>query len=264
MLTRTYLLLLLSFMLSGIHAQDCSSIIESTYFSYPANSNDSSTTHRSKDKLVEIDLRSGDSTVWKIKWTGKCTYDAEYISGSKKLEPDVRNFLKEHKFIFKVQAVTTDYFILAAYYDKIKDRPFAVDTAFFQRKTYPVSKALFQQVNSLAELKKQKFSDTSKYAVVCLYRKGKFSCSLVSGEIFFGGNIMAVLPNKSAGMFKILKEGSFEIESYAKGKSVKRTIDIRFGRKYYVRFDPVLLHSCGMEIFIEEGSDAKEDFESLL
>jgi hypothetical protein len=263
---KIYLLLFFISASNIIHAQDCAAIIESTYFSYPANSNDSGITHRSKDKLIETDLRSGDSTTWKIKWTGKCTYEAEYVSGSKKLEPDVRNYLKEHKFAFKVVTTTRDYFIIEAYNDKIKGKPFSVDTAFFQRKTYPVSKVLFQQVKSPGELKKQKFSDTSKYAVVCLYRKGQFSCSIVTGEIFFGGNLMAVLPNRSAGMFKILKEGSFEIESYAKDKdkSVKKTIKIQFGKKYYIRFDPVLFHSCGLEIFVEEGTEAKEDFESLL
>lgn len=253
------------FLLSlNIFSQECKSLEESIYFSYPKNSKDSTITVRSKDKLIETDLRTGDSMVWKIKWTGKCTYETEFVSGSKKLDPAVKSFLKENKFAFKVVQVTAQYFIAEAYLNKANGRPFYIDTAFFERKNYTVDYLLFTQVKSLADLKKQKFADTLKYAVICLYRKGKFPCSALTGAVFFDGKQMAVLPNKSAGIFKVYKEGTFEIETYIKEKSIKKTIEIQYGKTYYVRVDPVLFHSCGMEIIIDDSPEAKEEFESVL
>jgi hypothetical protein len=245
-------------------SQDCNSVIESKYFSYPANSDDSSITIRSKDRLVEKDLKTGDSTIWKIKWTSKCSYTATYVSGNRKLTYDEREYLEKQKFAFEVELVTADYFIVSSYFNKVEGKPFARDTAFFTRKNYSINKILFEPVKNPAVLKKQKFSDTSQYAVVCIYRKGKLPCLLINGEIFFGGSLMALLPNKSAAIFKVKKEGRFEIESIGKGNSLKKDIDIQFGKKYYISFDPVLLKGCRFEIFIDEEALAKEEFESLL
>jgi hypothetical protein len=261
---RLYFGLSLLFIVFDSYTQDCNVLVQSQYFSYPENSNDSTVTYRSKDRLVEKDLRTGDSTVWKIKWTSKCSYTAEYVLGNRKLSPGDREYLEKHKFAFEVESMNKDYFIASAYIDKVSGKPFSRDTAFFQRKPYALNKLLFQPVKNLAELRKQKFSDTSQYAVVCIYRKGKFPCLIIDGQIFFGGSLMAILPNKSAAIFKVKKEGKFEIESYGKDKSLKKEIDIQFGKKYYINFDPVLLKGCRFEIFIEDEKLAKEEFESLL
>lgn len=256
--------LVLFFIVSDCYTQDCNILVESKYFSYPENSNDSTVTYRTKERLVEKGLRTGDSTAWKIKWTSKCSYTAEYLFGNRNLSPADREYLEKHKFAFEVESVSKDYFIASAYIDKVSGKPFSRDTAFFQRKDYPVNKILFQPVKNLVELRKQKFSDTSQYAVVCIYRKGKLPCLLIDGQVFFGGNLMAIMPNKSAAIFKVKREGSFEVETYAKDRSVKKMIDIQFGKRYYLSFDPVLTRGCRFEIMVEDEKLTKEEFESLL
>ena len=85
-------------------------------------------------------------------------------------------------------------------------------------------------------LKKAHFSDTSKYAVLYLYRTGKFAASQVDMITYFDNNLICDSKNGSSFIFKILKEGNFELSSVSNmnKKSAVLPLSIKFGQKYYV------------------------------
>lgn len=243
-------------------AQNCGEPA-ATYYLYPKNTNDSTFVVRTRELMVETDLKTKDTTAWKLKWKDACIFSVEFLSGSKKLKPEEQEFLKSHKLIFKTAERTADYFIYESYIDKVSGNPFLVDTAFYKRKSAPVDNRLFVPVK-LSDLKKQRFSDTSKYAVVGIYRKGEFTCSAVEGLVYLNDEVIAGLKTKSAYLFKVYKEGTLKFGSSFNNKISVKNVQVQFGKRYYIQIDPVWAQSCKPELIVSDDAQAKQECESLL
>ena len=102
-------------------------------------------------------------------------------------------------------------------------------------KTGLVNNELFKQVKNPSELKRSHFSDTSKYAVLYLYRPGKLANSLGNYLVYFDESIMCIAKNNSGYIFKILKEGKFTLKSRIYKDEADLPLDIKFGSTYYVK-----------------------------
>lgn len=81
------LLLILVFPLISLSQQTnsgCSHLKELTFYAYPRNSIDQYKIVRTGNKQIEYNLKTADSTEYKVKWEKDCQYSLTYISSSEK------------------------------------------------------------------------------------------------------------------------------------------------------------------------------------
>lgn len=215
----------------------CKDLKEGIFYSYPKNTDSKYLYERTGDYQKETDLKKGDTTLWKVKWKNDCTYSIEYISGNNKTNEEAFELLKKkkHKLLFEIKRITDDYYTYASYLDKTSNLPLELDTLWLHEKINPVSNMLFEVVTKESDLRKPRFSDTAKYALLYVYRPGKITNSLAGFPLYFDNNIMCIMKNKSGYIFKILKEGTFEIGSKLMDNSSVTKLDIEFGKRYYVK-----------------------------
>ena len=234
--TQLFACLLLN--LIGFIAQaqnDCKNIKTGTFYYYPKNSTDSYLEIRDDKHLYETNLTKGDSSVYEIKWSDDCVYTLKYVSGNAEMSDEVEEFNKKHKLLFEVNKIAKDYYTFTGYIDKTSNQPVLKDTMWLNIKNNVGSNLLFQPIKSPTEIKKAHFSDTSKYAILYIYRPGKLTNSLGNYLVYFDDNIMCVAKNMSGYIFKVLKEGNFTIKSKLYKDEATTNINIKFGNKYYVR-----------------------------
>lgn len=212
----------------------CADLKNGVFHNYPVTVNKHYLIRKDGEFQVETDLEDGDSTVWKVNWTDDCVYTLKYISGGKIAE-EVLKVLKKHKFAYEITRITNEYYVYKGYLDNTSNNPIQADTMWFTERAHITNNELFRLIPDEAILRKEHFRDTSKYAVLYLYRPGKITNSRGNYLVYFNDNMMCVATNNSGYIFKILKEGQFNISSrlYKDQSSVQ--VDIKFGKVYYVK-----------------------------
>jgi hypothetical protein len=257
----------LLFSLIGFIAQaqsDCETIKTGTFYYYPKNSTDSYLEIRDDKYLYETNLTKGDSSVYEIKWSDDCVYTLKYVSGNAEMSNEVVKFNKKHKLLFEVNKITKDYYIFTGYIDKTSNQPILKDTMWLNMKNSVGSNLLFQPIKSPTEIKKAHFSDTSKYAILYLYRPGKLTNSLGNYLVYFDDEIMCLAKNNSGYIFKILKEGNFKIKSRLYKQEGSADLDIKFGNTYYVKSSvPWGIYGSGnfkLKMEVMKPEDGKNEF----
>ena len=267
----TNLFLFLSFSIDSI-AQNkqltCSDIKDGIFYYYPKNSADRYIDVREGELLNEKNTKTGDSSIWQVKWTDECIYSLKYVSGNAKTTDEMQAFLKKHKFIYEILKVTNEYYVFKGYVDKTTNIPILTDTIWLNEKTHIANNELFKQVRNTSELKKSNFSDTSKYAVLYIYRPQKLTNSLGNYIIYFDNNMMCVAQNNTGYIFKILKEGKFQVKSKLYKDESEITLDIRFGKTYYVKSMihwgiTSRLYNFKLEMAAINAIDGKSEFEEV-
>src|SRR4051812_10963077 len=105
-------LLLLSFT-SRSQNQNCESLKNGTFFTYPKNTQEQWKTERNRDYQKETNLQTGDTSRWKISWQKDCRFTLKYISGGKDLKKEELAFVTEHILAFEINSETDDYYIFS-------------------------------------------------------------------------------------------------------------------------------------------------------
>lgn len=79
------------------------------------------------------------------------------------------------------------------------------------------------------------FTDTSRYAIVYLYRPRKLTLSLSGFPVYCNDTLFWIARNRTGCLVKILKEGEMEWKSklFKDESSVK--VNIQFGHVYYIK-----------------------------
>ena len=215
----------------------CTDFKNGIFYLYPKNSEGQFFCRRDGNFQYEVDLKdkNADTLVWKINWTDDCTYTLKYISGGKKLDEATAKLLKKHKLAYEITKSTADYYVFKGYIDNTSGNAFQADTMWVTEKNNIVNNALFDRVSDPAVLYKDHFRDTSKYAILYVYRPGKITNSLGNFLVYFDENPMWVARNRSGYIFKILREGKFNITSRLFKDESSVTLDIKFGKTYYAK-----------------------------
>jgi hypothetical protein len=213
----------------------CNDLHNGFSYYYPRNSAERYCSIRQGDTAYEVNLVQNDTSVWRIHWLDDCTFSEKYISGGKKIPPQSLRVLKQHTLIYEITGVTDEYYLFTGRFDKKSNLPVQIDTAWLHEKINVPSNELFKRVANENLLRRAHFSDTSKYAVLYLYRPGKLTNSLGDYLVYFDDDIMCVAHNKSGYIFKILKEGKFNIKSRLLKDESSVPVDIKFGKVYYVK-----------------------------
>lgn len=212
----------------------CADLKNGVFHNYPVTVNKHYLIRKDGEFQVETDLEDGDSTVWKVNWTDDCVYTLKYISGGKIAE-EVLKVLKKHKFAYEITRITNEYYVYKGYLDNTSSNPIQADTMWFTERAHITNNELFRLIPDEAILRKEHFRDTSKYAVLYLYRPGKITNSLGNYLVYFNDNVMCVATNNSGYIFKVLKEGQFNISSRLYKDQSSLQVDIKFGKVYYIK-----------------------------
>ncbi len=213
----------------------CSDIKTGIFYFYPKNTHDAYIETRDDDYVREKNTVNGDTALWEIKWANDCEYSLKLVATNTKMSDETVTALRKHKFVYKILTVTNDYYTFNGYFDKSTNNPIQQDTMWLTEKVNIPDNNVFKPIPNPIKLKRDHFSDTSKYAVLYIYRPGKFTNSRGNYLVYFDNSIMCIAKNNSGYIFKILKEGKFEIKSrlFKDESSIK--LDVQFGNTYYVK-----------------------------
>jgi hypothetical protein len=237
-LTSKLFCICITFLLSAVaaKAQDCEGLKNGTFYSYPKNSAKSYLIKRNGDYQYEKDIGNGDSIVYKIEWLNNCKYSLKFISTNVKLTDEESAFWEKHNLLYEITGSTSNYYTYKGYLDKSSNLTIQLDTMWLTQKSNIASNELIEPIKNEMVLKKAHFTDTSNYAVLYLYRTGKFAASQVDMITYFDNNLICDSKNGSSFIFKIFKEGNFDLSSVSNmnKKSAVLPLDIKFGHKYYV------------------------------
>ncbi|MFT3947569.1 MAG: hypothetical protein QM763_11425 [Agriterribacter sp.] len=201
---------------------------------YPKNTNDHFIIYAEPSRHKEINGNTGDTIVWDIQWTNECSFIERFMSADAALDKKTAKFLKAHSVAYKIEAITDDYFTFKGYVDKLSGVLIQQDTVWFSEKTHLPANPFIQPITSI-EAERLHFADTSKYALLYVYRPGKLTNSLSNYPVYLNDDIICIIRNRSGYVFKILKEGTFECKSRLLKDESEVQVNIQFGKRYFIK-----------------------------
>jgi hypothetical protein len=224
------------------------------------------------EKVVSLNKRKGtsrsDSSVYKIEWKGDCEYILKYVDGSD-LDDDELKFVSKHKLAYHVDSIASDYYVFSSYEDRPSaGRLLGKDTMWMHPQTHTADNMLFGLTDP-GRIKKVHFNDTSRMALLYIYRVGKLKLSFSDLSIQYNDLPMVVLKNKSAAIIALFKEGPFTLGSRVSGNKAEGHLpmDVQFGKVYFVRADMIWgLYKTGntkLEFTVVDPREGKQDFDGI-
>ena len=114
-------------------AVTCKDLKTGRFYYYPQTASDRLVYSREGELQKEINLTTGDTSLWEIEWLNDCTYTLQYMGGNKS-EGAYYALYKKHKAIIQIISVTNEYFIYKGYRDKISDIVTSTDTLWLKEK----------------------------------------------------------------------------------------------------------------------------------
>src|SRR5438034_11734209 len=89
------------------------------FHTYPKNTSSYFIIRRQDDLQKEIDARTGDSTIWKVRWHKDNTYTLKFVSSSDKRVSLNAYYLKHHDVVYNVPTITKDFYIIEGHVDHL-------------------------------------------------------------------------------------------------------------------------------------------------
>lgn len=217
-------------------SDECKGLKEGIFYNYPKLSESRILIERFGKYQKETDQKTGDSTLWEIKWKSDCVYTLNFISSNQKLAEEEAALLKKKKatILYKIEDITDNYYTFTVFMNKISNLPLATDTVWLNEKFNLSNSKQIEIVTKEKDLRKPRFNDTS-YALVYVYRIGKFTNSLANYPLYLNGNIIGVMKNKSGYIYKILEEGTYNFGSKLMDHAHSTNVEIKFGERYYIK-----------------------------
>jgi hypothetical protein len=100
------------------------------FYYYPKNSNESFIAIRNDTLLKEVNIKKGDTSLWKINWLSDCKYSVHYISGINMDSKEMEQFYKATQLNVSIQKVTANYYIFSAEVTSPKQKKVFSDTVW--------------------------------------------------------------------------------------------------------------------------------------
>jgi len=241
----------------------CTDLKKGDFNAYPKNTNSHLIIHREGDLQKEINPKTGDTTLWKVKWKNDCTFSLTYLSGSYAMDYNREYLLKQHNFVYKILSLTKDYYVMEGHVDNAKSAAFQNDTVWFKERAFIPDNIVYEKISNLELLETVKFTDTAKYAILYTYRPGKTTCEAEKVLISFNDNAMFAATDKSKNAFILLKEGKYTLKGQAAGKESTVELDVKFGRKYYLASEMHWGATCAPELAIVKEDEGKTHFDTI-
>ncbi len=127
----------LSFNLKG-QKPSCSGLEQGLFFYYSNKSSDY-VFIREEGLQKEINLATGDTSLWNLEWKSNCTYLLSYVSGGH-LETLQKSSGKTFVFAVKIMKTTSDYYVYSSYMDKLGGTLLTTDTLWLKKQQHRTTK----------------------------------------------------------------------------------------------------------------------------
>ncbi len=217
---------------SASQPRNCASVKNGVFHSYPKNSADYIIGSRNGAVQTEVSRVSGDSINFSVTWLDDCSYSLKYQSSSK-LKPAILQIFRNNTFITEITAVTESYYVYSVKLNSKKNAVISSDTMWLQQKTAVPDNRIFMQTTPV-ELRKSRFSDTSQYAVLYVFRTGKVACMAQDYVLEANSLSMFLSKNNTAGIFKIYKPGPLALYAKIGTKEGRFSFNVEHGKTYYL------------------------------
>ncbi|MGI8635130.1 MAG: hypothetical protein ACR2KZ_06970 [Segetibacter sp.] len=125
-----------------------------------------------------------------------------------------------------------------------------------------INKPLFTQLPNEAILKRQRFSDTSKFAVLYVYRSKKINQMLIDYPVYFNDNLLFIAHNYSSAIFKILQEGPASFFGKFGNNTTNSAINFKFGKKNFLKCDIHIGYSAKPDLKPIDEKKGREEFDN--
>jgi hypothetical protein len=211
----------------------CPDMHQGVFYYYPKNTSDQSRLTLDSKYEHQTDLKSGDTALYHIRWKG-CSFSEKYIASNINFTREQLRTLRHNTFDYKITGTTKDYATFTVYMDGSRSLLLTEDTLWFGPRRSPSNSRLFTVLNN-SLLGKLHLGDTSKYAILYLYRPESITRLLNLYPVAIDNIVMCIAQNNSGYIFKILKEGRFVIKAGLFDNPYYLTLPIRFGQSYYLR-----------------------------
>lgn len=120
--------LLPSILLGQSKNPDCRKIKNGTFYFYPVNSKKQFAIVRKNLIQEEINLKTSDTSFWKISWKDDCMFNLKLIRKSQPMSDEEKSFYYSHTTFGKVISVAKDYYVFKAGLDSITNPKALTDT----------------------------------------------------------------------------------------------------------------------------------------
>lgn len=190
----------------------------------------------SRDDQTQKEVFDGtaDTLIWHINWLNDSDFTMQYVTGSGPRTREQEKFYKKHKLYYHLQPGGKDFCI----YTETVDKP---DGSFVQKDTlwsHELSNprpASIMLVGSESLLRDMRFSDTSGYAVIYLYRPLTGTFSGTSITIFAEDDAICSMENDGHYIFAVYRKGAFKLTGRFDRDSCPISLNIEPGKSYYIR-----------------------------
>jgi hypothetical protein len=112
---------------------NCDYIKKGTFYFYPSKSQEKFVIMRDGSIQMEINLRTSDTSFWKVNWKDYCILNLKFDHSSQTMSNAQKSFFNSHVTVVNVLGVEKDYYIFNAGLDSI-NRNITVDTLWMKEK----------------------------------------------------------------------------------------------------------------------------------
>jgi len=98
-------------------SEDCRIAKRGTFYFYPRKTSQQFQIIRTDSLQTELDLITGDSSFWNIKWENECTFNLSFVRDTRVMSDKEREFYNSHVLNCKILAVAPTYYIFKAIAD---------------------------------------------------------------------------------------------------------------------------------------------------
>jgi hypothetical protein len=126
------LILPLSMFGQSVKSDDCNKIKYGTFYFYPANAQNGFAVIRKKSLQEEINLKTSDTSFWKINWTNACEFNLRFIRKSHPISDEEKDFYNAHVTVVKITKITRGYYVFKGGLDSINSKSAMTDTLWFK------------------------------------------------------------------------------------------------------------------------------------
>ena len=135
---KRYITYLIAFILplsifgQSVKSSNCNKIKYGTFYFYPANAQNGFVIIRKKSLQEEINLKTSDTSFWKINWINSCEFNLKFIRKSHPISKDEIAFYDSHVSVVKITKITKDYYVFKGGLDSINNISAMTDTLWFK------------------------------------------------------------------------------------------------------------------------------------
>lgn len=116
----------------SVKSDDCNTIKYGTFYFYPANSQNRFIVIRKQSFQEEINLKTSDTSFWKVNWTNACEFNLKFIRTNRVVSTAESDFYNAHVTVIKISKITEDYYVFKGGLDSLGTANAVTDTVWYK------------------------------------------------------------------------------------------------------------------------------------